>query len=1770
VDPLAIGKVVLAIGEYLLDFECLVYWDLEGQASAAREDIRIEVKGLGQLKVEQSPSSQPSSTPQPSEPSELPSIRRLSHFSTVISGNSDISFLNSSLNLVIQDVVLNSTSGPIATFTGNASAEVIDCRILANSESQISRPSVQFATGSALFLNTEIGPLYAKGSPAIGAYNSSLLNITNCKVHDVWAYAAPPSSAIVMTGPGLLIVDKTSFATGISLFDASYIVSEGPSFTVTHSNFTGGLSRSGYVRFEKGSGSVSDCIFSSGITNRSAIAFTECQVTFSNNIVQRTTPSDDASPTATISGLLMDDSIGTVAENYFVENRGSKCSAVIWQESQGTIRGNIFYNNYQTSFESQLCLTQCPNDTQISYNTFYDPIVVEGANPDVTWGFAMSVSTAVATIHTNDYRLLPTRSAVWISGLSRATIKGDFGGTTSSIAGLVLGASNLILEVAQLNITGPTAFITTDGLSYTSLIYASNGYSRSTIVVFESKYYGTWLQHVRFNQVTLDVRSQAIVCCSASDAPADEEIIIDDALLVFRDVVSWYASSKPVTLLGVDSTLVVAESGILMSVGPTNTSTQAMRIINGDVFVAGQARMADVVINGIYYLLLGGSHYAYPSHWRGRSHPTFVNGPLVFEGDLLLDEDLATNPFLPALNLTFPPSDFLTVNSTVSQFNPANVYSERFYWELQTEAIAGAVHYMVEPTAYIPYPIVDNTGGAILAEFSSELDTSSLGIDSRCNGFIPRSTSQFDLATLHCTWLNDTFLRISSTRIPYHIDVLDSIETDTLKKSMIKIKPAQNPVQPIAVAKPIPLVSPCGSVTIDGSLSTGLGSLTAWYYWTVSSDGANVAEIDAFLDTQSITAPRITVPTNLFQPGISYYFYLRVFNWMLTPSDLAEPIEVKISNSTHAIPLISIEGGQYRVHYTGNDLIISTRVDSSDCVPSDALKFEWSSGSDVISRDSPTLFVPKENLVSGSNYTFRLVTSVDTGLGVESSTTEAYVMVIQSPFYTARTGRSEFFPSDSSIDISVEIRTLMDSPVICSWNLYACPSLDVLNPSPLVLRNRGGVQDAKQRVCQRPNGQVFVFPVPSAPVEASRAAAGVYTCTLSMSRSALGEMLPGSYQFQLSVQQQKVTVVSFRSFENVDSVDQKPPSVSIVVPRDFGQLQTMQKLYFWAQVNGVTGAAALEIASLDWNVTSGILDSAAISSESHDSPTLVIPYSSVLTNEELHLVLTATSRATGTKSSFETSLRLSTPPFGGSFSVSPANGSSDSTLFTLSALKWSTLFPPLKFQYSIVEQGNIETFLSPLMDDPLLQNITIGTSSTTSLQAQNVTLRLTVVDALGTKSIVDTTISLVPLSEHMSLIQLETLVNSHIPRYLNLSDWVTGSRLLSMAARELKDSLENARIDNQTVYTLASTLVTHSISFTKLLPLTEVNTALALSQLKLVASIPNSEAGSIRATIQRLVNGDKAKFGTGSGYSWISTMSLVDSMASTLSARTPEDASQSGLVVSILSQHGDQMLSSLLPGEKGIQYGNDLLTLSSKKVNGAQTEAVQIDSGSTQISFSATQFQSISSDRYLGYHVMTYNGTFPGLPEDAPFQVVSHLVIQGADRKRSPGRVLTNFSTTVLETEQNLQCAKYDSTTNTWSAGDCTTRTASGGNSVVCDCSASSAPLSLIFGLATPSSATPSGKAKSGLSSSAIVAIVVVLVVLALVAAIILLAMFVPAVNRFFRPFLKRSQTRGSTLSASNISTVEMDHVDRNTVEGGMAPSTTGGGNAWSKAKTPT
>jgi hypothetical protein len=635
---------------------------------------------------------------------------------------------------------------------------------------------------------------------------------------------------------------------------------------------------------------------------------------------------------------------------------------------------------------------------------------------------------------------------------------------------------------------------------------------------------------------------------------------------------------------------------------------------------------------------------------------------------------------------------------------------------------------------------------------------------------------------------------------------------------------------------------------------------------------------------------------------------------------------------------------------------------------------------------------------------------------------------------------------------------------------------------------------------------------------------------MKLSRDELGATQPGTYEFVLVASANGINLTSVFSFNNMAlNGSPFPPTVSLIVPDSDYYILPQQRMNLQAQVNGDVGAEISPGLALTWQIDGASTELTSLAS-ANSGPFLVIPYRLLPSSQPISVKLSAMDPSTSAIGTFTFELFPSIPPFGGSFFISPSAGIADTSIFNLYAPNWSALHPPIKYQYSIIANGLIESFISPILDDPLLSNVTIGSKATSYVSeitdAHNVTVRLTVTDATGASISIDNSVSLLPPQTTPTIEDLRNLAYSEITRSFNLSDWISGSRLVSKFIR----SLPKLNLTSE-ISLIADHVADQIIELSKILPLTEVHSAVVLTQLKDIASIHSNSYAKILSAIQRVLSSRQAKFGASSAYSWSSTTNFIDTIGSTFS-RVPRDGSVSApTLLSTVFTHGDLLLASVLPGEEELYYSNDGIALASRKINNQQAEAVFISGPGNSVSFTATDFQSASGDGYLGYYVMSYNGTFPGLPEDAPFQIVSHVVLDDlASRRRdvASGRVLTNFSTTTLDTEQSASCAKYDSSTGSWSSAECTTYKVSDGSSVVCDCGGSSAPLSLLFGLSSSSPTSPGSQKKGGLSGGAIAAIVVVLVVVALVALVVLLALFVPQVAVFFRPFLKRNNTMNS------------------------------------------
>ena len=1526
----------------------------------------------------------------------------------------------------------------------------------------------------------------------------------------------------------------------------------------------------------------------------------------------------------------------TVQSCSFSGNSAPYCpSLLVYNSTRTLIAGNTFGSATSEdtasvcivgrSYSSTLGLV--PGTVQLLLNTFYDTTFVLPVDQSTT---ATQLNIWDTDVIFQDYQVSGTSyntswSAISIGQYAKATILQDTLGApivpTASIPGFITFAAIVNINAPTMNVRGRTAFLTMgdslgNAIDATTLITSSTssiinfvnydpvlltplGGSSSNQDTLDSKTASSslWIQNVYFLNVDLFVSRPSVFCCNVDKLFTD--VVFDSSTLTLLKS-SWYYRTYASTVFnGTSSGLVLASPTATFTANYLikNTSNELIPNIEGSVTIAnGKMRSADLIISGNLTLSNGTTLELYPSHWGNRDHYLSITGRVTMESNVsvLLKEDFGILPFMPLL--TYNPSQDFTVleyGSALASFDVdiTKFGSKHVRYDVTKNQHPSNIVVTVTSLKTIPTTIVDDTGAGIVLDFLIPPSTSFA-----CADLFDSNSTQFEARSLSCTWTSPSRAYIASQQIPRSGDLLQfSLSNAEIGLPYYQILPALQPPQPKASIVPLPPVISCDTdLLLDGSLSTGIGSYSGTYIWSLAStNDTNPASLILLL--ASATGPRLVIPHVLLGYGFSYSFTMNVTNWALITSAPASVVTVTKALPSNRAPQVIIDGPLYRYHYAGNPLVVRARFVSEVCLNSSLVVYEWRDelGVVVSGGSNPSLLLPLTHFLQPGVFTLTLNAWFALDPLATKATVSLSVEVVVPSFFLVQDSPGTFYDSDPLL--SVGLRGFNASgnlaPPQYEWRLVSCPEIDgsqarVSVSGPLSLPSVASYPSSLAMRMPTLLPTCLYSNATSFPVLLNFPSPGLPLATLDYTSLAHGTYVFEVTAFVSGLSSQSVNV----TFDLQPQPSIPAPSVFIHLPDGYSALHPSARMHFIAVVNDVTGFPILRNYTLQWNLLGGV-DVSSNFFTTHvqlNEPTVVIPYSSIIQGQMIVVNLSVRSNLQPSVelASYTTTFAPSFTPSGGKLVVTPNSGPLGAP-FTMKSTNWASVYPPVKYQFSVVDPNDDRSvlFLSQPQDVPTFDGnfslpinsiLQAGNSSTVSMIAT-----LTIIDGIGSTATVTERIE-IDISKFNTTVtsdyDLLKMVTS-LEQALNASDWKDGAMAIPMIVNALVQRASNISTSSRILdHSVARTVLQTMHELAMKLPMTEYSLAAMMRQFASVLSIMSyypldaSESDTIQAAVALVLSETRYKFGQSSSYSTLASLGVIEVLSSLasnafsqgiLSSSSPSSSPSStiGTVINdLLVYHNEAVLENMVLGENKFQFDTPahFVEIHHRHIHSGFVNVNESKFG-VEVSFDTAQFASATSSGYIGYHYLQHKSTFYALPAG----VISHPVVSVitvspsgavAMKKRDLESALetnsnstspptssptsspppttttttpppstgtsastkTTFSTTTLATTTNApaSCQQYDSTTNTWSSNGCTTATSSG--SVTCDCSGTTgAPLTVLFGVNSPSA----GSKKGGLSKGAIAAIATIGAVVLLAAIASLIILLVPRFRRKITPY---------------------------------------------------
>jgi len=454
-------------------------------------------------------------------------------------------------------------------------------------------------------------------------------------------------------------------------------------------------------------------------------------------------------------------------------------------------------------------------------------------------------------------------------------------------------------------------------------------------------------------------------------------------------------------------------------------------------------------------------------------------------------------------------------------------------------------------------------------------------------------------------------------------------------------------------------IASCDVLTLDASSTYGDGGRDMLFHWGLELGPRNRALLMSILTSLPSTQRVVTIPNSTLLPGVSYAFSLTVKNFVEMQKTASKTLFVGSANT----PQVLVVGQAERLMRGSNAIELRGRSALSKCAPAadNVLNFVWTQISGAVipwpaesTRTSSSLYLPKNTLVAGQQYTLRL---------------SAQLKNDQTGF--------------SFADISIEV---VNSPVFAVLD-----GGDRTHSASLDLK-----MDAANSIDSDASSQPFVFDWSCSPHPCFNDVSGVLSSTDSEITIPGGSLVPGEYVFAVMVSKDPGPRTSQASVQI--SVKQGTISSVSVTLNGVGQAKVSvgDRLVLTGQVE--FGSQSRSIAcnpSYAWSIVAGDVD---LNDPNKTSTNLVSP-NLVLMGDALVRGQTYVIELSGA-CQFEIAgwsrltIQVDQGPVGGSFSSMPKYGTALKTTFSLECSQWIDELENLPLTY--VYQAALWNQIKPL------------------------------------------------------------------------------------------------------------------------------------------------------------------------------------------------------------------------------------------------------------------------------------------------------------------------------------------------------------------------------------------------------------------------------------------------------------------------------------------
>jgi len=1252
----------------------------------------------------------------------------------------------------------------------------------------------------------------------------------------------------------------------------------------------------------------------------------------------------------------------------------------------------------------------------------------------------------------------------------------------------------------------------------------------------------TSFQQINFLNGSVDLLSGGhVVCCNTGNGTMVQNVFTNTALNVRNtSFLEFLSSLKPVIFTGASSALNGLDDSLITMRGSTQTTITA----NINLTTTSWLLVADVNLTGNLVTDSTASLQTYGSWYNGVNHPIYVTGNVNLAGVLRSADSLSFLPFTPIVTLHDARANVVHVNGALIFSNQTVDVGGISY-----EVTFDAHNIYARPVRVIPAAIVSNDLSSLSIDLHIDLNYT---VPSDCSGFIdPLNNPGLDLSTLRCVQKTSTNIVLTSASLPPWTSILGIVPTSTLfATSAMSFDPPANHVTPTSLIRPISSSYSCGQVTLDGTLSTGIGSYPATFTWTLvsTSDSVHASSLTSALS--GVTASTVELPLSLFTVGQTYVFSLSVTNVAGMKSSPATLTFVPTSQLY--LPPLILDGSSVVPLYSGSDLNLVAQVDVTGCAWNATLAtFQWTvqvgaTGAEVnvspYLSTLPSLWVPSSFFdPTVASYTFRAYVFPDAALGLGrnvNASVHATVIPTYKPFIAISGSKSTFV--DEDVVLTVDAYSPSGSPIICEWSVLSCPRT-ITDYFFGTASAQGDVTTTAD--CINSTGDAFVFPFSNR--------TGLTTTV------PRGSLEPGSYIVQAVAYTDPSSTTQIVIAFTLYGAGAIPPAplVSVDLP-PINEIFASEKFALHAVVTDpstgltLTGLDAETAYTFFWRVRFGSLQ---IPAERNGKATLVIPYQGLTAYQNVFVEAIVTSKTNPALGAGGATVQLpvSRVPTGGSVNVFPTSGLAMQALFNISAPSWTTPYWPLRYQFSFIDPDTgVETALTDVTSVSQVSGIMFESFPSLAsglAMTVDVTIQVRVFDALGAVAVSQTKVivqapGLVVKKDRGSEIEDALLDEASTKRAstatiasllsdlqvaVNASNWRAANAIVSAVVSSVRSGY----------YTPTGSDVAFILNVISQLPATisatETNAASLLSQISYLISTlqPQTKAQSqqLLVLLYSILYGENSKFGTSSVFAEQASISLTRALSTILATGTANTFT-AGQVdpIALARLHSMQILDGMMAGEPEFTTEGGGVNVSSGLVatrGGIASANVGTANSRVSVTFDPTTLAGSSTSGYIGVNFIAYDGTFThlvaadndgfGTVLDLQFVQPSALAMRRVSSRSSEGLkkrdVMTtgtvvggtysakfNASTTAtLLMQHPAACAVYDESTGTWSSSGCSTNTAADGT-VTCTCN-QRGPLTLLF------NQNPQ-KTKQNKAAQIAVAVVVPLVLAAVTVGALLIA----------------------------------------------------------------